>query len=62
MTMPRREKTKPTFAVEQAMRIVAGRVMVMPTPTAGPFIAAIVGLEQLWMARATFPPLNVIHA
>lgn len=38
--------------------IAAGRVMVMPTPTAEPCIAAIVGLRHRWIARATRPPLE----
>lgn len=37
--------------------MTAGRVMVMPTPTAEPCIAAMVGLLQRWIARATRPPL-----
>ena len=32
--------------------------MVIPTPTAEPCIAAIVGLRHLWMASATRPPLG----
>jgi hypothetical protein len=31
--------------------------MVIPTPTAEPCIAAIVGLRQRWIASATRPPL-----
>lgn len=47
MTRPRREKTNPIFEETVARRIVVGRVMVMPIPTADPLIAAIVGLRHL---------------
>lgn len=57
MTRPRLEETKPIFADLHASRIVAGRVIVMPIPTAPPLIAAIVGFEHLWMASAALPPL-----
>ena len=57
MTRPRLEKTKPIFAVLHATRMVAGRVIVIPIPTADPLIAAIVGFEHLWMASAALPPL-----
>lgn len=53
MTRPRLEKTKPIFADWHASRMVAGRVIVIPIPTAAPLIAAIVGFEHLWMASAT---------
>ena len=55
--MPRRAKLKPIFAVEEHMRMTAGRVMVMPTPTAEPFRAAMVGRRERWRARETRPPL-----
>ena len=42
-TMPRREKTKPNLAALEAMRMSIGRVMVTPTPTAGPLMAAMTG-------------------
>ncbi len=42
-TMPRRAKTKPNFAFSLAMRTSMGSVMVTPTPTAGPLIAAMTG-------------------
>lgn len=38
--------------------MIAGNVIVIPTPTADPCIAAMVGLRHLWIARATRPPLN----
>ena len=60
MMMPRREKTKPILAVALATRMLVGRHIVMPTPTAAPFMAAMVGLEQLWMARETRPPLGTV--
>lgn len=31
--------------------------MVMPTPTAEPFRAAMTGLRQRWIATVTLPPL-----
>ena len=46
MTIPRLAKTKPTFAVAETIRMAMGRVMVMPTPTAEPFMAATVGLRH----------------
>ena len=42
-TMPRRAKTKPIRAVVEAMRTSIGSVIVMPTPTAGPLMAAMTG-------------------
>ena len=44
--MPRRANTKPIFAFSLASRMSIGRVIVMPTPTAGPLIAAITGFLQ----------------
>ena len=55
-TTPRRAKTNPILASSAAMRISMGRVMVMPIPTAGPWMAAITGLRQLKTARAIRPP------
>ena len=43
-TIPRRVKTKPIFAPSAASRMSIGSVIVMPTPTAGPLIAAMTGL------------------
>ena len=57
MMIPRLAKTKPIFADAHATRMLAGRVMVIPTPTAEPLMAAMVGLEQLCIARETLPPL-----
>ena len=42
-TIPRRANTKPNLAVSEASRTSIGRVIVAPTPTAGPLIAAITG-------------------
>ena len=42
--MPRRVKTKPIFAPSTASRTSIGSVIVIPTPTAGPLMAAITGL------------------
>lgn len=60
MVRPRRAKAKLIFAEAQATRMVAGKVRVMPNPTAGPLTAMMVGLQQLWMARVTRPPLLAI--
>ncbi len=54
--IPRRVKTNPIFAVSEAMRISIGRVMVMPTPTAGPFMAAITGFFISKILKVTRPP------
>ena len=43
-TIPRRANTNPNLAVADARRTSNGRVIVMPTPTAGPLIAPITGL------------------
>ena len=43
-TSPRRAKTKPMRAAVDARRTSMASVMVIPTPTAGPLIAAITGL------------------
>ncbi len=43
-TMPRRAKTKPNFAEVEASRMSMGRVMLAPTPAAGPLTAAMTGL------------------
>jgi hypothetical protein len=52
--IPRLANTKPVFADAQATRMLAGRVMVIPTPTADPLIAAMVGFEQLCIAARLF--------
>ena len=44
--MPRRAKTKPKRADSLAKRTSIGKVIVTPTPTAGPLIAAMTGLVQ----------------
>ena len=46
-TMPRRANTKPNRAVAAAMRMSIGSVIVTPTPTAGPLIAAMIGFFEL---------------
>jgi hypothetical protein len=58
MTRPRRANAKLIFAFEQAMRIVAGSVNVIPNPAAGPLMAIIVGFWQLCIASVTLPPLR----
>ena len=45
-TMPRRANTKPMRASSAARRMSIGSVIVAPTPTAGPLIAAITGLVE----------------
>ena len=52
-TIPRRAKTKPILAPSAARRMSIGSVIVMPTPTAGPLIAAITGLVESKMRSAT---------
>jgi hypothetical protein len=41
--MPRRANTKPMRAPSAARRMSIGRVIVTPTPTAGPLMAAMTG-------------------
>ena len=55
-TSPRRAKMKPILAPRAAIRTSIGKVMVMPTPTAGPLIAAIDGFRQLKIASTNRPP------
>ena len=55
-TMPRRANTKPIFAPSAARRMSIGSVIVMPTPTAGPLIAAITGLCDSKIRSVTRPP------
>jgi len=43
-------------AADDAMRMSIGRVMVTPTPTAGPLIAAMTGFFASKMRSATRPP------
>ena len=47
---------KPILAPRAAIRTSIGNVMVMPTPTAGPLIAAIDGFRQLKIASTKRPP------
>jgi hypothetical protein len=55
---PRRAKTKPNLASADAMRMSIGSARVMPTPTAGPLIAAIDGLVQLNIASMKLASLR----
>ncbi|SLI62178.1 Uncharacterised protein [Mycobacteroides abscessus subsp. abscessus] len=57
-TIPRRLKTKPMRAVSTARRKSAASVMVMPTPTAGPFTAAMIGLRDSNIRSTTSPPAS----
>ena len=54
-TIPRRANTKPIFAPSAASRTSIGSVIVMPTPTAGPLIAAITGFTH-WNSRSEMRP------
>ncbi len=49
-TRPTRTNIGPKRARSEAMRISHGGVMVKPTPTAGPLIAAMVGFFRLNMS------------
>ena len=60
--MPRRAKTKPNFAEVDASRMSMGRVMLAPTPAAGPLIAAITGLVLEKIRSATRPPVSRCQA
>ena len=55
-TMPRFAKTNPNFAVSLARRKSMGRVIVTPTPTAGPLITPITGFLLLKIRKETNPP------
>lgn len=46
--------------LDSAYRIAAGRVIVMPTPTAEPWRATMVGFAQRCIASVTFPPLESV--
>ena len=61
-TRPLLAKTKPSLAFLLARRISIGRVIVTPTPTAGPLIAAITGLGQSKIASVVLPPPSLIHS
>jgi hypothetical protein len=55
-TIPRRVNTKPILAPSAARRMSIGSVIVMPTPTAGPLIAAITGFVMPKIRSDTCPP------
>jgi hypothetical protein len=55
-TNPRRANTKPKRALSDASRMSIGNVMVAPTPTDGPFTAAITGFVHRKMRSVTNPP------
>lgn len=57
MTKTCRANAKLIFVLAHATRIVAGSVIVIPNPAAGPLMAMTVGLRQLWIASAMRPPL-----
>lgn len=56
--MPRRAKTNPNFALSLAMRMSMGRVIVTPTPTAGPLNAPMTTFLHAAIRRATAPPAS----
>jgi hypothetical protein len=55
-TIPRLVKTKPNFAFWAAILTSMARVMVTPMPTAGPLIAAIMGLIDSKIRNVNWPP------
>ena len=55
-TIPRRAKTNPIRASSAARRMSIGSVIVAPTPTAGPLIAAITGLVHSNTRSMKRPP------
>ena len=55
-TTPRREKTKPIRAAEEAIRMSMARVTVAPKPTAGPLMAAMTGFFMSKSRNVTSPP------
>ena len=54
--MPRRANTNPNLAFSLARRMSIGSVIVTPTPTAAPLIAAMTGLVQSKIRSDTRPP------
>ena len=56
--MPRRANTKPMRASSAARRMSIGSVIVAPTPTAGPLIAAITGFFESNTRSVNSPPLS----
>ena len=56
--MPRRANTKPMRASSAARRTSIGSVIVAPTPTAGPLIAAITGFVDSKIRSVSSPPLS----
>ena len=56
--IPRRANTNPMRASSAASRTSIGRVIVAPTPTAGPLIAAITGFMESKTRSVNSPPLS----
>src|SRR5262249_41426001 len=56
--MPRRANTNPKRAFSDANRMSIGNVIVTPTPTAGPFTAAITGFFDSKIRSDTSPPAS----
>ena len=61
-TKPLLAKTKPNLASSLASLISIGKVIVTPTPTAGPLIAAMIGFGQSNMDKVVLPPPSLIHS
>src|SRR5215213_9987988 len=57
-TIPRRANTNPSLASSATNRTSIGRVIVTPTPTAGPLIAAKTGLSDEKIRSDTVPPVS----
>lgn len=55
-TMPRRTKTKPSFAPSATNRTSMASVIVSPTPTADPLIAPMTGFGLAKIRRVSSPP------
>ena len=58
--MPRLAKTKPNFALSEQILTSIGNVMVTPTPTAAPLIAAIKGFLKSKSLKVSIPPVSLL--
>ena len=57
--MPLFAKTNPNFALSDAIRTSIGSVIVTPTPTADPFIAAMMGFLKSYSFKVSIPPVSL---
>ena len=57
-TKPRRANTKPILAFSEQIFTSMGRVMVRPTPTAEPLMAAMTGFFISQMRMVFMPPVS----